>query len=95
MTTKDQIKNFVDEMGGVNQVRDDLLEYTHSSFLISSKKDQLTEKHPDHWIAMSGGEIVAIEKELDGLLAAIDAEWIDCNDLVVEFLGTGTRCMIL
>ena len=59
MTTKNKVKKIVDAMGGVNQVRNDLREYNHNSFLITSKKGQLTRKYPDSWIAMSEGKIVA------------------------------------
>ena len=76
-------------------MHEELRNYAHQMFLLESKRPQLAQEYPNHWVAMHADSIVAIEKEFDELLAKIDEKGVPRSDVFMEYLDTEKRCMIL
>ena len=48
--------------------------------------DQLMEKYPSQWVAVSKEELVANHRELEGLMALCEAAGYDGNQVDIEFM---------
>ncbi len=99
MTTKQKQKKerrlIVESLGGAKKIREGLREFSNRVGHMESQRAKLTEQYPDKWVAMSDGTIVATGDSLEVLLGTVDNLGISRVGLVIEYLSTKPRSMIL
>ena len=95
MVTKPNPRQVIKQMGGAQEVRIGLREFTNRVRALDAKRVQLTEKYPNKWIAMYNGEIGVIADSLEYLLEEMDRLGIPRKEAVIEFMDTERRTMIL
>ncbi|MCH8109490.1 MAG: hypothetical protein IIB15_05110 [Chloroflexi bacterium] len=88
-------RSLVKQLGGAKQVLEELREYTRLVECMKSLRPGLLEKHPDKWVALANGEVVAVADSLEAVLEELDQRGIQRANAVVEFLDTHPRNMIL
>lgn len=97
MTTKERENNrlIIETLGGAEKIYEGLREYSSHVEYMESQRSKLTKQYPNKWVAMSGGTIVATGDELEELIQAVDSLGISRVGLIVEYLSTEPRNMIL
>ncbi|MCI0441505.1 MAG: DUF5678 domain-containing protein [Chloroflexi bacterium] len=97
MTTRqrNQVMKAVEELGGVNRIHEELVEYSGQVERLEAMREKLTKEHPDMWVAMANNAIVAVADTLKEVLSEIDAQGIPRTEVVVEFLNTKPQSLIL
>ena len=62
---------------------------------LNSIWEQVCEEHPDCYIAVYGGRIVAVHKVLNDLLAQLDSEGVPRNFTVLRYISSKPELWIL
>ena len=97
MTTKErkEQKRLADELGGASQIHEGLQAYSQRVEHMETLRPELLERHPNKWVAMADGEVVVVADSMTDLLKVVDDRGIPRTGLVVEYLDTEPRNMIL
>jgi len=75
--------------------REDLKRFRDDSRFIEQQEDELTEKYPNKWIAVTNKKIVDINDDFDALLDDLKKKDIHPGDCVIELLSTSEDVWIL
>ena len=97
MTTKERetTRHIIETLGGAKEIHEGLRKYSSQVEYFESQRAKLTKQYPDQWVAMSDGVIVATDDSLEVLIARVDDLGISRIGLLVEYLETEPRNMIL
>ena len=71
------------------------LQYCEDSDYLNSILPQMRKEHPDQFVAVYKGEIVATHKTLKGVIAAMDAKGVPKNHSALRYVSKKPRRMIL
>ncbi len=96
MTTKQkaECRKIVKGLGGSKAVFLGLQDFTQRVQLMEARKRELTEKFPDKWVAIHNGE-VEVGDSIEEVLEALDTKGVSRKGVVVEFLTTKPRRLVL
>ena len=94
MPTKERGK-LIQELGGTEKVLNGLARFSEQVSLLNEQREELTQKHPKHWIAFFNGTIQAIEKDFDAVAEKLEAANIPLRESAIEFLDTEKRILIM
>lgn len=75
-------------MGGSEAIREGLRRFEERCDLFDSRRDELTAKYPDQFVAMAADDTIIASDTLHGLFEEIDRRGIFRGDCVGEFLST-------
>ena len=97
MTIKEQErqKRLVKKLGGATEIHEGLRAYSNRVEQMEARRAELTKQYPDKWVAMANRDIVAVAESLTALITEVDKQGIPRFGLVVEYLDTKPRNMIL
>ena len=70
-------------------------QFCEDSSYLTSIWPQVRKEHPDHFVAVYEGEIVAANKTLKGVLTEMDGKGIPKNHAVLRYVSKKPRRMIL
>ena len=91
---KAECRKIVQDLGGAKAVFLGLRDFTERVQLMESRRKELTQKYPDKWVAMHNGDI-EVADSIEGVLAILDEKGISRKEVVIEFLTTKPRHLIL
>ena len=93
--TGQELKDLVESLGGEESIREGIRWYGERCDLFDSRRDELTEKYPDQFVAMAADDTIVASETLDGVFAEIDRRGLERGDCVVEFLSSEPELWIL
>ena len=91
----DQACAMIEEMGGARSLTDDLAAFRQLRIRMSEEHAGLIKQHPDRWVAVGLGGLLAVGDSEDEVLETIDDKGIPRSDVVVEYLDTDPPVLIL
>lgn len=97
MTTEPEltISEVVARLGPLDELRSGLADFRRSARILSSDRPRLIDDYRQQWVAILGGEVVAHDDSLDGVLKAIDERHVPRSRVLVRFVDENVRTMIL
>ena len=95
MAVKTPERKIIDEMGGPAEIHSRLVRYSAAVSALASRRAELTEKYPDQWVAMYQGEIACVATTLENLLNEIDKRKLPHEEVVIQFLDTKKKILVL
>ena len=72
-----------------------LQEFSESAQMLSETKNQLMETHPQQWVAVYQGKVVAQASTIDAVMTKVDSKNLPRDSVIVRFIDTEPRTMIL
>ena len=87
--------DLIASLGGSVAVREGIRWYGERCDLFDSRRDELTAKYPDQFVAMAADDTIIASETLDGLFAEIDRRGLIRGDCVGEFLSSEPDLWIL
>lgn len=76
-------------------ISQELEQYRQDALYVRDHRAELLAQHPDRWIAVYGGEVVATSRSLPQLLKRLDAKGLSRGQVVTEYLATREDVLIL
>ncbi len=86
---------FLKIIGDPKRLDAELQQFRKDTELFSSRRNSLLKKYPKRWVAFYHGRVRADSATLDSLLAETDRIGIPRGHIVVQFMETDLRTMIL
>ena len=77
------------------EILDMLFESSLATQRLDDEYEQLKADYPDQWVAVSKDGLVAHHEDLDGIIASFQEAGYENTQVVVEFLNTKPRIMLL
>lgn len=90
-----ELEDLIASLGGHEAVREGIRWYGERCDLFDSRRDELTEKYPDQYVALAADDTIVASETLDGLFAEIDRLGLRRGDCVGEFLSSEPELWIL
>ena len=90
-----ELVDLIASLGGHEAVREGIRRYGERCDLFDSRRDELTEKYPDQFVAMAADDTIVASDTLEGLFAEIDRLGLRRQDCVGEFLSSEPELWIL
>lgn len=72
-----------------------LVRFSESARALSSDYPRMIEKYPDQWVAVHEGEVLSHAAQLDELLEAIDAADVPRKEVLIRFIESHPRILML
>ena len=88
-------RKVLSQLGRPAAVIDDLHRYREAVTRLASRRARLVRKHPERWVAVRGGDVVAVARTLEDLLRQVDEKGIARRDVIVQFLSRERHIMVL
>lgn len=92
--TRDEAAKMADALGNPGDVAEDLVRARADAQVFSSDHPRLIEDHPQEWVAVYDGRVVA-KPTLEGLLDALVASDIPREHAVIRFIDQDEKVFIL
>ncbi len=89
------ISEVVTRLGPLDELRRGLADFRQSARTLSSDRPRLIDAYLQQWVAILGGEVVAHDVSLAGVLNAIDERRVPRSRVLVRFIDENVRTMIL
>ena len=83
------------QVGTPSEVHERITKYTHAVTSLSAERGKLIKKYPKQWVALYEGKVVCTGKTLPQLMASCEKEGIARSDIVMRYLNTEKRVLIL
>jgi hypothetical protein len=72
-----------------------LEQYRQDALYFERHRADLLAQHPDRWVAVYGGVVVATDRSLPRLLKRLDAKGLPRGQVFIEYLATHEDVLIL
>lgn len=95
MVTGTPAREVLGRLGDPARVIDDLDRYREAVSRLASQRTRLTRKHPERWVAVHGGEVVAVATTVEELLRQVDEKGLPRRDVIIQFLTRKPYIMVL
>ena len=89
------MEDLIASLGGSEAVREGISWYGERCNLFDSRRDELTAKYPDQFVAMAADDTIIASETLDGLFEEIDRRSIEREPCVVKYLSAEPELRIL
>ena len=89
------VEEMVALIGEPGEIERSLAQSERDERFISRNRARLIRKHPDQWVAVSQGKLVAVARNQQELLRIVDERNVPRGQIVVAFLATRSMPMIL
>ena len=86
--TGQELEDLIASLGGHEAVREGIRWYGERCDLFDRRRDELTEKYPDQFVALAADDTIVASETLEGLFAEIDRLGLRRGDCVGEFLSS-------
>ena len=93
--TGQEREDLIASLGGSEAIREGIRWYGERCDLFDSRRDELTAKYPDQFVAMAADDTIIASETLGGLFAEIDRRGLFRGDCVGEFLSTDPYLRLL
>jgi len=75
-----------DEPDDVEQAREDLLQFERDFHYFATIYEELKTDHPDGWVSIYRGEVIAIDSSIDRVIDALERRGISPAHAVVQHI---------
>ena len=82
-------------LGDPRKVDQELRRFRKSSQRLSERQSRLIEQYPQEWVAGFDGKVVAHARTFTGLLTRVDKKKLPRGQVIVRYIDTTQRTMIL
>ena len=83
------------ELGTPAEIWAELMDFTLSAQRLSEPTQRLIDEYPQQWVAIYDGQVASAANSFKGVLSAIDARNIPRDKVIVRYIDTEPRTMIL
>ena len=90
-----ELEDLIASLGGSEAIREGIRWYGERCDLFDSRRDELTAKYPDQFVAMAADDTIIASETLDGLFEEIDRRGIERDPCVVKYLSAEPEMWIL
>ena len=90
-----ELEDLMASLGGREAVREGIRWYGERCDLFDSRRDELTEKYPDQYVALAADDTVVASETLDEVFEELDRRGLEREPCVVEFLSSEPEVWIL
>ena len=87
--------DLIESLGGEERIREGLSWYGERCELFDRRREELTEKYPDRYVALASDDTIVAAETLDGVFEELDRRGLDREPCVVEFLSSEPEIWIL
>ena len=89
------VMKVIEGMGGPRAIHEDLLEFRRLVDRLWEQQDELMEKYPDKWVALSMDGVVSVGDSWRAVLDEVDRLGLRRGDVVINHLDTNPPILIL
>ena len=93
LTKKDREE--LQNIGTAGEISQRIHAYTAAVTRMSTKRDELVQQFPKHWVALYEDEVICTGHSLADLFRLCDERKFKRDDLVIQFLDTEKQILIL
>ena len=90
-----ELEDLIASLGGSAAIREGIRWYGERCDLFDIRRDELTAKYPDQFVAMAADDTIIASETLDGLFEEIDRRGIEREPCVVKYLSAEPEMWIL
>ncbi len=95
MVTKSSPKKLLKRIGSPKHIHEGLVAFSHRVQVMEARRAEFTTQHPNKWIAMDNGDIVVVADTIEDVLQALDEKQISRRGVVIEYMETERRNLVL
>ena len=85
----------IESLGGEESIREGLRWYGERCELFDRRREELTEKYPDQYVALAADDTIVAAETLDGVFEELDRRGLEREPCIVEFLSSEPEIWIL
>ena len=93
--TGQERKRLLESLGGEETVLEGIRWYGERCELFDRRREELTEKYPDRYVALAADDTIVASETLDGVFEDLDRRGLEREPCVVEFLSAKPEIWIL
>ena len=93
--TGQELEDLTESLGGEESIREGLQWYGERCELFDRRREELTEKYPDHYVALAADDTIVACETLDGVMFELDRLGLRRGDCVMEYLSAEPEIWIL
>ena len=93
--TGQELEDLIASMGGREAVRESIQRHGERWELFDRRREELTEKYPDQFVALADDGTVVASETLDGVMAELDRRGLRGGGCVMEYLSSKPEVWIL
>lgn len=82
-------------LGDPQEIAKGLRRFRKSAMVLSKQRPRMIQEHPQEWVALFDGVVRASNKSFDNLMGEIDRQGIPRGEVLVRFIDSSERIMIL
>ena len=94
-TIMEQGLAMIEAEGGFDTLRDRMAEFRSAAARMRRERQSLMNDHPNKWVAMGQGGVLAIGHSFDSVLEELDSRGESESEFVIDFLNTDPPTLIL
>ncbi len=95
LVTGQELEDLMASLGGREAVREGIRWYGERCDRFDSRRDELTEKYPDQYVALAADDTIVASETLEGIFEELDRLGLEREPCVVEFLSSEPELWIL
>jgi hypothetical protein len=84
-----------EQLGNPADVAKELQAFQRSAKALSSDRPRMIDQYPNQWIAVQEGRVKANAKTFETLMAEVEKKKLPRRNLIIRFIDTSERTMIL
>jgi hypothetical protein len=77
------------------QIDRKLRSFSRAARILSSNHPRLIDQHPKEWVGIYDGRVYATSKSFKGLMSILRQEGLPANDVIIRYIDTSGRKLIL
>ena len=82
-------------IGDPDRFAREMQDFRETAKVLSADHERMIDNYPDKWVALYSGEVRAFGDSIDSVLDEVDAKGIPRSQIIVRFIDTEPRTMIL
>lgn len=95
MDAKEKSAFIQKNLGEPQKIAEGLRRFRKSAMVLSKQRPRMIQEHPQEWVALFDGEVRASNKSFENLMGEIDRQEIPRGEVLVRFIDSSERIMIL
>lgn len=93
--TPEESAAYVASQGGIEKMFAGAREHRERQLRLDSRREELTRKYPDQWVALAPGDELVVADTIDALYAEIDTRGIERDSCVARRMRTKPLRLII
>lgn len=90
-----ELEDLIASLGGHKAVRESIRWYGERCDLFDRRRDELTEKYPDQYVALAADDTIVASETLEEIFEELDRRGLEREPCVIEFLSSEPELWIL